>query len=510
MDNSKLCKYIIFSIIIFFILKYIPNIKLNNKDIIVLTILLLLILLFFDVNKNDKCKKIKEKMTEVSNNKSYLNYTKDEINDKFKDLPKDTINSIIISIDTNDLNKIIIDLNENNLNYIILNLNDNNLKLIIDKLEVENLNYLLENLSKLNKIKLLNLYSINDNELSKLIKKFNQRNINLYIYELYNEYLIKFINNRESINYIILLTNYDNNKLIINNLSKDNINVLINNLSTGNINILFQNLNNESIQKIFNNLNNNDILSSLNETNLEKIKNIVKPELLSELKKQSDNKINNILMYLHDDIKYDDIDKYIEFIDMAKYNPLYSKAIVNRTKIDNEFNVLIRLIETNKEKVLDLSKNKKLKEIVNEIVNEKKNELNKDFVNNNNDEELRTKKYIDTLIGKNKYFDNNGLVKNILDSDLKYSNLTSEQMEKLGEYDNTFSNNWQNDYVLLNTDKWRVPIGNQYKCKSEKTCPVCPSLTSGYPVNVRDFNNSRKILPPDNISVDYINDKLNK
>ena len=127
-----------------------------------------------------------------------------------------------------------------------------------------------------------------------------------------------------------------------------------------------------------------------------------------------------------------------------------------------------------------------------------------------NNEETRTKKYIDDLIGKNKYFDNNGLVKNSIETDLKYNNLTLDEMEKLGEYDNTFSNNWQNDYILLNTDKWRPAVGNQYKCKSEKVCPVCPSLTHGYPVNVREFNNARKILPPDNISIDYITDKLNK
>jgi hypothetical protein len=30
------------------------------------------------------------------------------------------------------------------------------------------------------------------------------------------------------------------------------------------------------------------------------------------------------------------------------------------------------------------------------------------------------------------------------------------------------NNSWENDYVLLNTDKWKVPVTNPYKCKQEK------------------------------------------
>ena len=72
-----------------------------------------------------------------------------------------------------------------------------------------------------------------------------------------------------------------------------------------------------------------------------------------------------------------------------------------------------------------------------------------------------------------------------------------------------FTNEWKNDYALLNTDKWRPPINSGiYKCKTEKICPVCPTLTTGYPTLVKDFDIARKILPPDLINVDYINEKL--
>ena len=123
--------------------------------------------------------------------------------------------------------------------------------------------------------------------------------------------------------------------------------------------------------------------------------------------------------------------------------------------------------------------------------------------------EWKIKKYVDRLFGENKYFDNNGFIKNVVDTDMRYSQLTTGQMQKLGTYDKTFSNNWENDYVLLNTDKWRPPSVLQPRCKTDKECPICPSMTSGYPTNVRDFSSASKILNTDNINVDYINEKLN-
>jgi hypothetical protein len=42
-------------------------------------------------------------------------------------------------------------------------------------------------------------------------------------------------------------------------------------------------------------------------------------------------------------------------------------------------------------------------------------------------------------------------------------------------------------------------------CKAEKECPVCPSLTSGYPISVREFDLSRKIMPPITANVNAMN-----
>ena len=94
---------------------------------------------------------------------------------------------------------------------------------------------------------------------------------------------------------------------------------------------------------------------------------------------------------------------------------------------------------------------------------------------------------------------------------MKYSIFTPEQHQQLGSYDQSFNNQWDNDYVLLNTDKWRPKINHEtYKCKTENNCKICPNTTSGYPVNLKDFNIVKKIIPPDNINVEYIKEILNK
>jgi hypothetical protein len=94
------------------------------------------------------------------------------------------------------------------------------------------------------------------------------------------------------------------------------------------------------------------------------------------------------------------------------------------------------------------------------------------------------------------------------DNDLKYNTLNPEKMKPLGSYDYTFNNKWDNTYTLLNTDKWRQPLSIPPVCKQEKSCTICPTLTSGYPVNVLDYDKSRYVMGPDNISINYIN-KLN-
>ena len=119
------------------------------------------------------------------------------------------------------------------------------------------------------------------------------------------------------------------------------------------------------------------------------------------------------------------------------------------------------------------------------------------------------KKYIKSMTESGKYMNDTGFINNLMEDDMKYTMFTPSQHEKLGTFDSTFNNKWDNDYVLLNTDKWRPPTGHHmYKCKMEKECPVCPNMTSGYPVKLKEFDLARKVLPPDIINQDYIREKL--
>ena len=185
------------------------------------------------------------------------------------------------------------------------------------------------------------------------------------------------------------------------------------------------------------------------------------------------------------------------------------------------YEIFIQLIQTNVDALYKNIQNdfNKINELIMDIKIKRGVELNK--MNNYNDnikESVKavnvsgpesSNKYVKTLLNEGKYIDNYGFIQNMIDNDMKYSIYTPKQHEQLGTYDQSFTNKWDHDYVLLNTDKWRPPIGHHmYKCKTEQKCQVCPTLTKGYPLNLKEFNNARKIMPPDIINIDYINEKL--
>jgi len=74
---------------------------------------------------------------------------------------------------------------------------------------------------------------------------------------------------------------------------------------------------------------------------------------------------------------------------------------------------------------------------------------------------------------------------------LKVTNAPS--LQPLGANGNGLTNEWDQDYVLLNTEKWGPALNPPPVCVTDKKCPVCPSLTSGYPLSVKDFDASRKV-----------------
>jgi hypothetical protein len=94
------------------------------------------------------------------------------------------------------------------------------------------------------------------------------------------------------------------------------------------------------------------------------------------------------------------------------------------------------------------------------------------------------------------------------DSDWKYNTFNPKRMRPLGEG----LQEWKNDYVLLNTDKWAPSLVDPPVCKKEKSCPVCPNMSYGYAkqyTTLADFNSSKKVKGPDDINLKYL-EKLNR
>jgi len=94
------------------------------------------------------------------------------------------------------------------------------------------------------------------------------------------------------------------------------------------------------------------------------------------------------------------------------------------------------------------------------------------------------------------------------DSDWKYNTFNPKRMRPLGEG----LQEWQNDYVILNTDKWAPSLVDPPVCKKEKSCPVCPNMSYGYAkqyTTLADFNSSKKVTGADTINLGYI-EKLNR
>ena len=94
-------------------------------------------------------------------------------------------------------------------------------------------------------------------------------------------------------------------------------------------------------------------------------------------------------------------------------------------------------------------------------------------------------------------------------NDMKYSVYSDRQTEPLGSFSKDFTNTFEHGYTYLQTDKWNAPDYDNTVCKIENKCNICEEDYEGYPVDVSKWNHSRKILPRDNININYIKDKLN-
>ena len=88
--------------------------------------------------------------------------------------------------------------------------------------------------------------------------------------------------------------------------------------------------------------------------------------------------------------------------------------------------------------------------------------------------------------GKSKVRSKDGKVKD----DRVYSELPSDFYSPLGD---KISNEWDNDYTILNTNKWQVPMPRPPVCINTAPCKVCPTDSSNYPVNLKQWDDSRYV-----------------
>ena len=129
------------------------------------------------------------------------------------------------------------------------------------------------------------------------------------------------------------------------------------------------------------------------------------------------------------------------------------------------------------------------------------NNKNKNNINSANNDD---KKAVDNKIkiNKNKIKTKTSVVKNNIVESNDYNNIP---MNKLSA-ENTGSFNY--GYSFMPPEKWnKYPV--KYNCFTDSTCSPCPIFLEST-ANLKEWNDSNNIMPPDDIDTKYIDNNLNK
>lgn len=92
----------------------------------------------------------------------------------------------------------------------------------------------------------------------------------------------------------------------------------------------------------------------------------------------------------------------------------------------------------------------------------------------------------------------------VITNEMEYTDFNTLPIPK-----NLNSEDFEYGDSFLPPDKWYPTPPHPPVCVAEKKCPVCPITTIGTPVDVKEWDQSRRITPADNINVKYIKEKLN-
>jgi len=75
--------------------------------------------------------------------------------------------------------------------------------------------------------------------------------------------------------------------------------------------------------------------------------------------------------------------------------------------------------------------------------------------------------------------------------------------------DNYKPTDFEYGYSFLPPEKWYPTPPFPPVCVCEKRSPICPTYTTGTPVDVKEWHSSSKIMPPDGINTSFIKERLN-
>jgi hypothetical protein len=76
------------------------------------------------------------------------------------------------------------------------------------------------------------------------------------------------------------------------------------------------------------------------------------------------------------------------------------------------------------------------------------------------------------------------------ENDLKYNELEKGFTKPIGS---NISSGWSNDYSILSTSDWQVPLKRPPVCVTTTPCQVCPTDSSTYPLNLLHWDESRNV-----------------
>ena len=458
MKLNKILKYLVYSIITVLLLQYIPQKKLPDSDIIFMISTLILSSIILDIISDEKYFEYFENNETESEEIQTNEITSNEIDSneiKSEEIESENVESEEIDsedVDSEDVESEDVDSKDDESEDVDSEDVESNDSKIIKILKDKLLN---------NEIELLEKNCIDEKKCLNIVDQlFNNKKIN------YNEMVLLKINYGIGF-YKNLQSFYQQDRL------EDKILIEISNMIDTKSILLVNEILDYYISK--NLLSSSDKSSIMKNLDLNEDHNLGRSYLINSFTKINNNNISKI-----------DIECSADSIDRCSI--LLNNLKNNNSITEEMYNEILKLY--NKPGFIDIT-----------FENNKYAKLDNKNINNNNSKNIKTS----TKINKKINIESNKSIHYDKESDMNYN--IYKNITPLGKYTDDFNNKFINGNDYLNTDKWRVPVYEPPLCKLDE-CEICND-DDDYPLNVSQWNNSRKILQRDNINIDYINDNLN-